>query len=152
MQKQAYPEFIGENLQDRSGSCGARFAGCAHRDVGYIAMIRCDPRGSLLGRHDCGRQVLCMEGRLIEIYLTACGKDDVKRQRRLAQLSAKLRVKIFAFRIGECGNAHVPRIPVKRAGADEHGIRNAAQKSHHESILGAAAAYLCATRAAWNAK
>ena len=27
MQKQAYPEFIGKNLQDRPGSCGARFAG-----------------------------------------------------------------------------------------------------------------------------
>src|SRR5436190_2464943 len=117
-----------------------------------IAVIRCDPRGSLLGRHDCGRQALCMEGRLIEIYLAACGKDDVKRQRRLAEFSAKLRVKIFGFRIDECGNAHVPRIPVKRAGADEHGIRNAAQESHHQSVLIAAAAYLPTTRAAWNAK
>jgi hypothetical protein len=51
MQKQAYPKFIGKNLQDRRGSCVARFAGCAHRDVGYIAVIRCDsarlPRWSL---------------------------------------------------------------------------------------------------------
>jgi hypothetical protein len=96
MQKQAYPEFIGENLQDRSGSCGARFAGCAHRDVGYIAMIRYDPRGSLVGRHDCGRQALRMKGGLIEIYLAACGKDDIERQRRLAKFPAKLRVKVLA--------------------------------------------------------
>src|SRR5215469_3672208 len=69
MQKQAYPEFISENLQDRRGSCGAPFGGCAHRDVGYIAVIRSDPRGSLVGRHDCGRQALRMKGGLIEIYL-----------------------------------------------------------------------------------
>ena len=48
--------------------------------------------------------------------------------------------------------SHVPRILVKCARADEHRVRNAAQKSHHQSILIAAAAYLPTTRAAWNAK
>jgi hypothetical protein len=27
MQKEAYPEFIGKNFQDRAGGCGACFAG-----------------------------------------------------------------------------------------------------------------------------
>jgi hypothetical protein len=92
-----------------------------------------------------------MKGGLIGIYLAACGKDDIERQWWLAEFPAKLRVKVLRFRINECGNAHVPRILVKCAGADEHSVRNAAQKSHHESILVTTAAYLPATRAAWNA-
>jgi hypothetical protein len=41
---------------------------------------------------------------------------------------------------------------MKRTGADQYGIRYTAQKSHHESILGATAAYLSAIRATWNVK
>jgi hypothetical protein len=93
-----------------------------------------------------------MEGRFAEIYLAACGKEDIKRQWRLAEFPAKLCIKLFGFRIDECGNAHVPGVAMKRTGADQYGITYTAQKSHHESILGAATAYLFATRVAWNAK
>jgi|SRR5215470_12471929 len=120
--------------------------------MGYIAVFLCNSRGSLIGRHDRSPQAVRMEGRFAEIYLAAYGKDDVKRQWRLAEFLAKLSVKLFGFRIDECGNAHVPRVAVKRTGADQYGVRYTAQKSHHEPILGAAAAYLSATRAAWNAK
>jgi hypothetical protein len=60
-----------------------------------------------------------MEGRFAEIYLAACGKDDVKRQWRLAEFPAKLCIKLFGFRIDECGNAHVPRVAIKRKRIDQ---------------------------------
>jgi hypothetical protein len=115
-------------------------------------VIRCDPRGSFIGRHDRCRQAIRMEGSLIEIYLAACGKNDIEGQRRLAELPAKLRVKIVGLGIDECGNAHMAGIAMQRPGADHNGVGDAAQKSHHKTIFLAAAAYFAATRAARNGK
>jgi len=151
MQQEAYREFIGENFQDRRRRRRARLAGRAHGDRRYIAIVRGEPGRSCICCHDCGWQAIGMEGGLVQIYPAGSSDDNVEWQRRLTQSPAKLRVKLPRLRINECGNADMTGIVMQCAGAHEHSIGDAAQQSHHEAILIAAAADRPTTGAAWNA-
>src|SRR5688572_31597705 len=50
-------------------------------------------------------------------------------------------------RVTKFWGPHMTRVAMKRSRTDKHGIGAASQKSHDKTVLGTAAAYLCAARA-----
>src|SRR6185437_2509884 len=148
VQQQLYAEFALEQVQHRSRRRHSALAGRPNGDFGYVAMVGTDARRPLLRRDDDRAEILRVERGLGEVDLSAGGQHDIERQPWLAEFLPQPVEEVLGVRIDEFGNAHVPRIAMQVAGADEHGVGDAAQKPHDEAIVDAVAADGAAARLA----